>query len=79
MTHDNFDVNNTGMEKQVATISDRISDMPPSYGANGKIIEKVSLKPRIGLFGGVMVIVGCIIGSGIFVSPTGVHSSKHLL
>ena len=34
--------------------------------------EKVELKPTLGLIQGCNVIIGCIIGSGIFVAPGGV-------
>ena len=39
---------------------------------NGDSDDKVELKPRLGLTQGCTVIIGCIIGSGIFVSPGGV-------
>lgn len=34
--------------------------------------ESVRLKRKLGVFEGVAVIIGCVVGSGIFVSPKGV-------
>lgn len=40
--------------------------------AKGPSDEEITLKPKMTLLNGITVIVGSIIGSGIFVSPSGV-------
>ncbi|VDH88873.1 solute carrier family 7 (L-type amino acid transporter), member 5 [Mytilus galloprovincialis] len=69
--------NGAGNGFAMKDLKDKTSDVSDK---NGKLLPKqdelvvttIRLKPQIGLFQAVCIIVGIIIGSGIFVSPVGI-------
>ncbi|XP_055535905.1 Y+L amino acid transporter 2 [Wyeomyia smithii] len=57
-------------------VSPGIESLPPmetnSTGTGGEATERVKMKKELGLLEGVAIILGIILGSGIFISPKGV-------
>lgn len=54
---------NIGPTEIMNTADDQYREKPPTMS--------IGLKPKITLFNGISIIVGVIVGSGIFVSPKG--------
>nr|XP_042904342.1 large neutral amino acids transporter small subunit 2 [Parasteatoda tepidariorum] len=57
---------------RVVPKADTLPSLMPANKEDNKDDDAICLKPKMGLLNGVTVIVGSIIGSGIFVSPKGV-------
>lgn len=61
------------MKKAVDEVGDQ-DEREPMAGDDGNN-ERVAMQRQLGLFDGVAMIVGSIVGSGIFISPKGVLQS----
>ncbi|XP_063414062.1 large neutral amino acids transporter small subunit 1-like isoform X2 [Mytilus trossulus] len=60
----------TDLTKRTSDVSDKNGKLLPKQ--DNLVVTTIRLKPQIGLFQAVCIIVGIIIGSGIFVSPVGI-------
>lgn len=57
---------------ETGVLNDNFDDVKLSSPTSSKIEQRVVLERKITLLNGVGIIIGTIVGSGIFVSPTGV-------
>ena len=69
--------NNSGEDLRCRSIRNKAETSLTSKGSVESSKERFNLKQKLGLGGGIAVIINSIVGSGIFVSPTGVLSGTN--